>query len=52
MGVAVILGSRMFRKLGKQPHFYLIYKNKTTSVAVDSPKKQPHLPHFLGAGQK
>ena len=52
MGVAVILGRRLSRKLSKQPHFYLIYKNKTTSVAVEPPKNQPHLPHFLGAGQK
>ena len=39
MNVAVILGRRLSRKRGKQPHFYLIYKNKTTSVAVDSPQK-------------
>jgi len=52
MGVAVILGRKLSRKLSKQPHFYLIYKNKTTSVAVDTPKNQPHLPHFFGVDQK
>jgi len=50
LGVAVILGRRLSRKPSEQPHFYLIYINKTTSVAVEPPKKQPHLPHFIWGG--
>ena len=33
--------------LGCEPHFYLIYTTKTTSVARSNKKYQPHLPHFI-----